>query len=58
MAEEKLKQINIRMPEEQYYRMKKVILHLRTDMTAFVNELVEKEVSKVYEWNRWVEEEG
>ena len=45
--EEILKQINIRMPEEQYYKMKEVILYLRTDITAFINKLINEEVDKV-----------
>jgi len=47
MKEEELKQINIRMPEEDYYQMKEVVLHLRTDMTAFINGLVREEVLRV-----------
>ena len=37
----------IRMPKELHTGLKEAVAYLGTDMTAFVNDLVEKEVSKV-----------
>jgi predicted DNA-binding protein len=47
MTEEKMKSLLIRFPEERYYQLKEIVVHLRTDMTTLINELVEGKIQEV-----------
>ena len=41
------KALLVRFQEERYHDLKEAVAYLRTDLTAFINKVVEKEVNKV-----------